>query len=152
MVQTRPEVLGYVEDTIDAAFRFALGLEVVVALIVLLSLAEALIASALARTRELGVLRAVGARRRDVMRMVLLEGVVVSAVGSLMGLVAGLALAALWMHVHLKYVFGWLMSLHLPVLALPSTLVFAMTSAAVAALYPAWQASRLPVVRSLTYE
>ena len=86
------------------------------------------------------------------MRMVLLEGVVVSAVGSLMGLVAGLALAALWMHVHLKYVFGWLMSLHLPVLALPSTLVFAMTSAAVAALYPAWQASRLPVVRSLTYE
>ena len=152
VVQTRPEVLGYVEDTIDAAFRFALGLEVVVALIVLLSLAEALIASALARTRELGVLRAVGARRRDVMRMVLLEGVVVSAVGSLMGLVAGLALAALWMHVHLKYVFGWLMSLHLPVLALPSTLVFAMTSAAVAALYPAWQASRLPVVRSLTYE
>lgn len=98
------------------------------------------------------MLRAVGARRHDVIRLVVIESAVIAALGGIIGLAGGLGLGALWMQVHFKYLFGWIMAVYIPLPA-PVTLgVLLVLMTLAAASYPAWYASRLPVVRSVAHE
>jgi ABC-type lipoprotein release transport system permease subunit len=69
-----------------------------------------------------------------------------------MGVAGGAALAAIWMPVHFKYLFGWSIALDLPVLPLVAVVGLMLLVAAAAAMYPARRAARLPVTRSLAYE
>src|SRR5437773_12056068 len=137
---------------VDRAFRFTTPLRGVVLLIVLLSLADTLLISVLGRIREIGMLRAVGARRRDVLGMVVLEGLVISALGTLTGVAGWIALGTLWMRLHLRYLFGWSIGVHYPLVPLLALLGVVGLVGVVAAAYPAYRASRVPVSRSLAYE
>jgi len=97
------------------------------------------------RTREIGVRMAVGARGRDILLQFLAEAMVLSLLGGLIGVTAGLA-AAWWM----AHSFGW------PVLFRPDIVVLAMGfSGAVGivfGLYPAYRASRLDPIQALRFE
>jgi putative ABC transport system permease protein len=97
------------------------------------------------RTREMALLRAVGARRRQVRRAVLVEALIVSFVGSLVGFVIGLGIATL-----LSELF------QLPegsLAILPSSIVVAVVTGVVvtviSALLPAWRASRVPPLAAM---
>jgi putative ABC transport system permease protein len=97
------------------------------------------------RTREMALLRAIGARRRQVRRAVLVEALVVGATGSLIGFLAGLALAS------------FLSSfLDLPpgsLAILPASVVTAIVTGVlvtvISALLPAWRASRVPPLAAM---
>lgn len=145
------ELLDFYLERIDRVFRFTGVLDGVVLLVALLSLVDTLLMSVLGRGREIGVLRALGARRVEVFRMVVLEGLVVSGLGAVMGLIGGSAIAVLWMRVHFKYLFGWIMDVYFPMAGAATALTFVLLIVLVSA-YPAWRASRLSVVRSLAYE
>jgi putative ABC transport system permease protein len=97
------------------------------------------------RTREIGVRMAVGARGRDILLQFLAEALVLSLLGGLIGVTAGLV-AAWWM----ASSFGW------PVLVRPDIVVLAMAfSGAVGivfGLYPAYRASRLDPIQALRFE
>jgi len=102
------------------------------------------------RTRELALLRAVGASRRQVRLSVLLEAVVTGLLASLVGLAAGVGLALL-MKVALE-AFG----IDLPtssVVVAPRTiivsLVVGLAITVVSALFPAWRASRVPPIAAI---
>jgi putative ABC transport system permease protein len=97
------------------------------------------------RTREMALLRAVGARRRQVRRTVLVEAIVVGLVGSVLGFVAGLGLATL---------FGSFLELPPGSLAiLPTSVATALITGIVvtlfSALVPAWRASRVPPLAAM---
>jgi lipoprotein-releasing system permease protein len=66
----------------------------VVLVVVVLGIASVLVVSVVQKRREIGILRAMGATRGQVMRLFLVQGAVVGAVGALLGLV--LALAMIW--------------------------------------------------------
>jgi putative ABC transport system permease protein len=146
------EFLAYVEENVDEAFRFTGVLEGLVLAVVLLSLADTLLVGVLARTREIGVLRAVGARRRDVIAMVVLEGMVISALGYAAGIAGGIALSVLWMKVHFKYLFGWIMLVDFPPLAVVTIFGLIACMTLLAAAYPAFYAGRLTVTRAVAHE
>jgi putative ABC transport system permease protein len=146
------ELRTQVGTTVDGAFQFTTPLRAVVLLVVLLGLADTLLVSVLGRTQEIGVLRAIGAKRGDVSRLVVFEGMLISLLGALMGVAGGVALAAVWMPVHFKYLFGWTIGLDLPVLPLVTVVGLMLLVAGLAAMYPARRAGRLPVTRSLAYE
>jgi putative ABC transport system permease protein len=97
------------------------------------------------RTREIGVRMAVGARGQDILLQFLAEALVLSLLGGLIGVSAGLV-AAWWM----ASSFGW------PVLVRPDIVVLAMAfSGAVGivfGLYPAYRASRLDPIQALRFE
>ncbi|HEY9427457.1 MAG TPA: FtsX-like permease family protein, partial [Gemmatimonadaceae bacterium] len=73
-------------------FKLAMGSFAAISLIVGgIGIMNVLLASVLERTREIGVRKAIGARQRDILLQFLAESVAISGVGSVIGVVAGLA-------------------------------------------------------------
>lgn len=97
------------------------------------------------RTREIGIRRAVGARRRSVMIQFLLESSILSSAGGCVGVIGGILMSAL-----AGKVVGWTVPI-LPAgiaLALGSSLLIGVGSG----LYPARRASLLKLVDALRFE
>jgi putative ABC transport system permease protein len=97
------------------------------------------------RTREMALLRAIGARRRQVRRAVLVEAVIVGLVGAAVGFVIGLGVATL---------LGSLLQVPGDTLAIvPSSVIVAVLTGVivtvVSALLPAWRASRVPPLAAM---
>jgi len=100
------------------------------------------------RTRELGMMRAIGMSRRQVRTMIRYEAVITALIGAILGMVLGLVFAALIAQ-PLKDE-GFVLSY--PVGSLIVLLVFAGILGVLAAIAPARRASRLNVLDSLQYE
>jgi putative ABC transport system permease protein len=135
--------------TFDQSMTLMYSLIGLLALPSLLALMNTLAMSVLARTREIGMLRAVGSTRAQVRRMVLAESLLLSAIGTLFGLVAGVWLGyalveAMTSIFPMPYTF--------PTGGVITAVVVGVVFAILAALLPARQASRLDVVAALHYE
>jgi putative ABC transport system permease protein len=120
----------------------------VAALGVTLSLA-ALVAE---RTREIGVLRATGARRSHVLRVVMAEAGYLGATGVSLGAVTGFVVALVLMQVINRAFFGWTIDWHTPWTLLSVILVFVFLVCLLAGLPPAIRASRLSPSEALRSE
>ncbi len=116
----------------------------------LLALVNTLAISVLTRTREIGMLRAVGATRRQVRRMVMAESLLLSVIGTAFGAIAGLWLG--YALVVAMGAVGWQMPYAFPWSGLLATVVVGITFGVLAAIGPARSASRLDVVAALHQE
>jgi ABC-type antimicrobial peptide transport system permease subunit len=101
------------------------------------------------RTREIGVLRALGWRRTRVLRMIIQEALLLGGVGGLVGIVLGIGLGRMMMMIPM---FGALLEPLYSLELLLRTLVLALVLGTIAGLYPAWWASRLDPLEALRYE
>jgi putative ABC transport system permease protein len=100
------------------------------------------------RTRELGMLRAVGMVRRQVRWMVLHESVIIALIGGMLGMAVGLFIAALVGAALSEYDLRF----QLPVAYLAVFLLVALAAGLLAAILPARRAVRLDVLEALQYE
>jgi len=100
------------------------------------------------RTRELGMLRAIGASRRQVKRMVRYEAVITSVIGAVLGLVIGCVLAA----AVAQPLHDQGLTLSFPVATLVVIVILAALAGVVTAIGPARRAAKLDVLRALAYE
>jgi putative ABC transport system permease protein len=100
------------------------------------------------RTRELGLLRAVGMSRRQVRRIVRYEAVITALIGAVLGTILGVIFAVLVSRPLADEGF----TLTIPVPTLLLLLVLAAIAGVLAAIGPARRASRLDVLRALAYE
>jgi putative ABC transport system permease protein len=135
--------------TFDQTMVMMYALIGVLALPSLLALMNTLAMSVLARTREIGMLRAVGSTRTQVRRMVLAESLMLAAIGTLFGLVAGVWLGYALVEA-MNSIFP--MPYTFPVGGVVVAVVIGVTFAVLAALLPARQASKLDVVAALHHE
>jgi putative ABC transport system permease protein len=122
-----------------------LALSVVVSLF---GMVNTLVLSVFERTRELGMLRAVGMTRRQVRRMIRSESIVTALIGAALGLPLGVFLA--WMVT--KALSGQGVTFAVPGKLLVYFVWVAVTAGLLAAIIPARRASRLKVLESLQYE
>jgi putative ABC transport system permease protein len=136
------------EEQIDELVRLVYALLVFAILISLFGIANTLALSIHERTRELGMLRAIGMSRRQVRTMIRYEAVITALIGALLGMVLGIVFATLIAQPLKSEGF----TLSYPVLSLVLLLVFAALIGVVAAILPARRASRLDVLQSLQYE
>jgi putative ABC transport system permease protein len=107
-----------------------------------------LVLSVFERTRELGLLRAVGMTHPQLRRMIRYESVITALIGATLGLPLGLALAALVTQAlsDLGVAFA------VPATALAAFALTAILAGVLAAVFPARRASRLNVLEALHYE
>jgi len=117
-------------------------------LVSLLGIVTTLALSIHERTRELGMLRAVGMSRRQVRRMVRYEAVITAQIGALLGIVLGVVFATLISRPLAKDGF----TLSYPIGTLVIMLVLAALAGVVAAILPARRAAKLNVLEALAYE
>jgi putative ABC transport system permease protein len=106
----------------------------------------------LERTRDLGVLRSMGASTAQVARMMLAEAAIIGFLASLVGIASGSALALVLTWVINKAFFGWSIDLSYPWLELVLLPLWMTTAALVAGFFPALRAARIPPAAALRME
>jgi len=149
LLQDKQEIKNGYRSTIDLVLSLVLVLLVLSVVIAALGIVNTLALSVIERTREIGLLRAVGMQRRQVRRMIRYEAVVIAVYGAVLGLALGVAC-------------GWaaqaaLVETGIDVLAVPvgQLLVYVLVGAligVVAAFWPARRAARLNILRAITVQ
>ncbi|MXP20090.1 FtsX-like permease family protein [Gordonia sp. HNM0687] len=149
-VESGAESLENAQAQAEQAGAFTVAIQWIVALAAAVALLNTLLLSVIERRRELGVLRAMGASRRFVSRMVVAEAAGVALIGSLTGLILGGAL-----HFLSDKILWATTSIDIQYSPRPTTLIFVAVACGlciVGALIPAMRASRMNISESILNE
>jgi putative ABC transport system permease protein len=139
----------FIDNQIAPFNRILLVLYVLLALSVIISLVgivNTLVLTVFERTREIGMLRAIGMTRRQVRRMILHESIITALIGAAIGIVLGIVLAALLI-ARVDFI----------VFSFPTTQIIVFVIAAIvvgilASIFPARRAAKLDPLRAISYE
>jgi len=143
----------YSNDTLVAAFAqvadtIRAGAFVISAIALLaagIGIMNIMLVSVTERTREIGVRKAIGARKGDIVRQFLLEAIMLSELGGLAGIAVGIGGGngvAIWLHLSMVFPYGW---------AVAGLMVCSIIGIGFGA-YPAWRAASLDPVEALRWE
>ena len=135
-VDLRREVLAIFDQT----FAVTRTLQSLALLIAVLAVALNLVVQARERSGELALLRSLGATRLQVFRLFVGEGVGMGLIGSFLGILGGVGLAALLILVVNRAFFGWTIQPNIPWMDLGVQFGAVMLATALASIYPATQA------------
>ena len=110
-----------------------------------------MLATVTERTREIGIRRALGAKRRDIIWQFLIEAVVQTLLGGMLGILAGLFVVFV-----APYFLSWIWDVHLPakiqMLSIYLSLGAAIVVGVFFGLYPAYRAAMLDPIEALRHE
>jgi putative ABC transport system permease protein len=148
-VNDRTGLIQQQNEQADQGLLMIYGLLALALIIAVLGIVNTLALSVIERTREIGLLRAVGMGRGQLRRMVTLESIAMALLGSVMGLVLGLFFGiAVWK----AFEDDGLTELSIPVVQLAIFTVAAVVVGVLAALFPARRAAKLNVLQAIATE
>ncbi len=147
-IQTRDEFKKNFEAPINKLLNLLYALLALSVIVSLVGIINTLVLTVFERTRELGMLRAVGMTRRQVRMMIRFESIVTSLMGAALGMVVGVFLAALITHAlsssGVVFAVPWIQIVYF--------LIAAVVVGILAAVVPARRAAHLNVLQALQYE
>ncbi len=141
-------------DILDTATQVERSLQVLVVSIALISLIvggigimNIMLVSVTERTREIGIRKAIGAKRMDILWQFLIESIVVTTMGGALGVLAGIGAT----EIAERFEIGDSQYVITPLWIMVSFIVAAITGL-FAGVYPAWRASSLDPIEALRHE
>ena len=147
-VQTRDEFKSNFEAPINKLLNLLYALLALSVIVSLVGIINTLVLTVFERTREIGMLRAVGMTRRQVRMMIRYESIVTALMGAVLGMVVGIFLALLVTHAlsssGIVFAVPWIQIVYF--------VIAAILVGILAAVIPARRASRLNVLQALQYE
>ncbi len=145
-LQTRSEFKDNQIGGLNSILNILYALLALSIIVSLFGIVNTLVLTVFERTRELGMLRAIGMTRRQVRRMIRQESIVTALIGAALGIAVGIGLASLLV-VRLDFIV-----FSLPVESLVVFAIAAVIVGILAAIFPARRASRLRILQALQYE
>ena len=145
------QLLGQVSNLMAQAFRMFDILAIISMVVGFLGIANTLTMNVMERTQEIGMLRAVGMTRSQVVRMIMAEAALMGLIGGILGVVFGIVLSRILMQA-MTAMSGYSLTYILPPERVVFALVIALIISQVAAFLPAIRASRIRVLEAIHYE
>ncbi len=147
-VQTKTEYLDAINKQVDQILMMFYGLLAMSVIISIFGIVNTLVLSVHERTREIGMLRAIGATRRQLGQMVRYESVITAVIGGVLGTLVGIAMS----YVLVTQIGGDGLVFSLPWLQLGVFLILAVVVGVVAAVLPARRAADTRILEAIQYE
>ncbi len=135
--------------TVQSMRAMAWGIGLIAVLIGGLGMMNTMVMSVFEQTREIGVLRAVGWRKGRVLRLIMNQSLVLSALGGLLGI--GIGLGLVWLINRTPAISSYAPGVVKPPLLIQG-MVVALVLGTVGGLYPAWRAAGLSPIEALRYD
>ncbi|HUX65351.1 ABC transporter permease [Sulfuricella sp.] len=132
-------------------------LRLIIGCIIVLSISNMLVMNVLERTGEIGTLLAIGFKRKKILYLFAIEGLLLGLAGASLGLVAGYGLAELISAMGIPMPpppgmeEGYTGEIRITLHVLMNAFLIAFITTALAGLYPAWKASRLQIINALRH-
>jgi putative ABC transport system permease protein len=145
-LQTSLELLDQFQDLFNLLQNFVVGVAGISLLVGSIGIANIMLVSVTERTREIGIMKAVGAQRRDVLQLFIVEAIVLGLAGALIGLVVGL-LAGFGVAEYVGFeevIVPWEWG--------AIAVLVGVGVGVLAGLYPAYNASKVDPIDALRYE
>ncbi|MGB8343079.1 MAG: FtsX-like permease family protein [Chthoniobacterales bacterium] len=139
-------------EIFDQTFAVTYVLRTIAVLVAVIGIILGLTTLVTERSRELGVLRSIGASAGQIRRLLLWESGMIGLLASVLGLASGLCLALVLTGVINRAFFGWTVQLAFPWWSLAWTPVWIIGAAIVAGWIPAWRAGRLDISEAVRSE
>jgi putative ABC transport system permease protein len=149
---TRKQMHKTIEEGINRIYWLGYAQFCIVGLVTLLGVVSALFISVLQRRRELGLLRAVGASRGQVLGTVLAEAALMGLFGALIGFLFGLFIEWYTIRLILFDEAGFVFKMLVPWKTAAVVFGLAVVLAALVGLWPAYHATRLRIAEAIAYE
>ncbi|AHG03626.1 hypothetical protein HALDL1_08460 [Halobacterium sp. DL1] len=144
-VRTPQDLIDQIQDLLNTFTAFVTGIAVISLVVGSIGIANIMLVSVTERTREIGIMKAIGAQNRDILQLFLVEAVVLGVVGAVVGTLLGILGGwAATRYVELPMTF--------PVEWAGIAVVVGLLVGVVAGLYPAWDAARTDPIDALRYE
>ena len=143
-------ILEGVNELFKLISGFLMGIGAISLVVAGVSILNVMLMSAMERTKEIGIMKAIGASKKEIMTMFLLETVILGVFGGLIGGVLSFAVGFIINSIILKDV-SYLFTLS-SILYVILGMGFGIFTGLLGGLYPAWKASRLKPLDALRYE
>ena len=151
-ISTHGELRNTVVNIMEQSFVVNYAVEIVAVVVAIFSVINTLLASILDRTREIGVLRAIGATQAQVRRSVVLEAGWMGVLGGMLGLLAGTIMSYHHVVYNTKVLTGWTFQFYYPYGVAVVSIVASAILCLLAGYGPSKQAAATPIVTAIGYE
>jgi putative ABC transport system permease protein len=151
-ISTHKELREHVVEIMQQSFTVNYAVEIVAVIVAIFSVIHSLLASILDRTREIGVLRAIGATRRQLQVMAVVEAGWMGLLGGLLGIFAGTVMSYHHVVYNTKALTGWTFQYHYPFGVAALYILAAIALCLLAGFFPAKQAASTNIVSAIGYE
>jgi putative ABC transport system permease protein len=151
-VSTHRELRANVVRLMEQSFSVNYAVEIVAVVVAIFSVVNTLLASVLDRTREIGVLRAIGATRKQLRGTVMAEAGWIGILGGLLGLFAGAVMSYHHVVYNTRFLTGWSFQYYYPVGVAAFSFGAAVALCLLAGYLPAKRAATMPIVTAIGYE
>jgi putative ABC transport system permease protein len=143
-------------QTITGILQLVLvGIASIALVVASIGIMNTMLTSVMERTREIGIMKAIGATTRDIMSIFIIEGVLMSTVGGIIGIILGVfGSQALTLILNGFMSMGGSFNL-VPIITITSVVLAVAVSLIVgvlSSLYPAWRAARMSPIEAVRYE
>lgn len=153
---TMTSILKTVQNIIGILQLVLVGIASIALVVASIGIMNTMLTSVMERTREIGIMKAIGATTRDIMSIFIIEGVLMSGVGGIIGIILGVFGSQA-----LTLILGSFMSMGggsfqlVPIITITSVVLAVAVSLIVgilSSLYPAWKAARMSPIEAVRYE